>query len=262
MLKTLPWRMIAWGGSVGVLAGLLAVAFELDFPGEICEYNQATKHEDCTTYSFLPFLFIKVAKTLNDYGVAITALATVAIGVFTLTLKLSTDRLWEAGEKSRVLSEETAKRQLRAYIFIHQGEIKLINNDTAIMANILLKNCGATPGYDFKSWTNVRIGAPDEPIFGERKSYAQISIIGPLSDISAPSQFIPITPDERSSINNGAKKIFVWGEAVYRDAFGTSWTFLFKATNGGFVTNTENITGRLLWCGWGLNPAWYEENKS
>jgi hypothetical protein len=54
--------MMAFGCSVGVLAGLLVVAFELDFPGEICEYNQATKHEDCATYSILPFLLIKVAK--------------------------------------------------------------------------------------------------------------------------------------------------------------------------------------------------------
>jgi hypothetical protein len=80
-------------GSLGVLARLLVVAFELDFTGQICEYNQATKHENCTTYSLFPFLFIKVFNTLNYYGVAITALATVAIGVFTLTLKLSTDKL-------------------------------------------------------------------------------------------------------------------------------------------------------------------------
>src|SRR2546430_12146818 len=79
MLKTLQWRMIARGCALGVLAGLLVVAFESDFPGKICEYNQATKYEDCTTYSFFPFLLIKVAKTLNDYGVAIAALATVLL---------------------------------------------------------------------------------------------------------------------------------------------------------------------------------------
>jgi hypothetical protein len=113
MLKTLPWRVMAFGCSVGVLAGLLAVAYELDFQGQgqICEYNQATKHEDCTTYSFLPFLFIKVAKTLNDYGVAITALATVAIGVFTLTLKLSTDKLWKAAKDQIAAAENAAKIQ-------------------------------------------------------------------------------------------------------------------------------------------------------
>ena len=99
---------------MGVLAGLLAVAFESsDFQGEICEYNQATKHEDCTTYSLFPFLLIKVFDTLNYYGVAITALATVFIGVFTLTLKLSTDNLWMAAKDQIAAAENAAKMQSR-----------------------------------------------------------------------------------------------------------------------------------------------------
>ena len=114
MLKTLPWRMIARGCMVGVLAGLLVVAFESsDFQGKICEYNQATKHEDCTTYSLFPFLLIKVLDTLNYYGVAITALATVFIGVFTLTLKLSTDNLWTAAKDQIAAAENAAKMQSR-----------------------------------------------------------------------------------------------------------------------------------------------------
>jgi hypothetical protein len=259
MLKTLPWRMMAWGGAVGVLAGLLAVELEL-VQGQISEYNQATKHEDCTTYSLFPFLLIQVFNTLNYYGVAITALATGAIGIFTLTLKLSTDKLWEAGEKQRRLYEDTAKRQLRAYVFIQHGEIKLINDDTAIMANITLKNFGTTPGYDFKSWANIRIGNPEEAIFGQRKYPAQTSIIGPSADISATSQSIPIAPEERSAINNGIRTIFIWGEATYTDAFGKSRTFVFKDTNGGLeIAVTENSTGRILWRGWGLSPAEYEE---
>src|ERR1700737_1181327 len=128
-MLTLPRRMMAFGCSMGVLAGLLAVAFELDFPGQICEYNQTTKHEDCTTYSLFPFLFIQIAKTLNDYGVAITAVATVAIGIFTLTLKLSTDRLWNAGEKQRRLYEDTAERQLRAYVHITKASFSNLRGD-------------------------------------------------------------------------------------------------------------------------------------
>jgi hypothetical protein len=112
MLKTLPWRMMARGSSIGVLAGLLVVAFESsDFQGEICEYNQATKHEDCTIYSLFPFLLIQICKTLNDYGVAITAVATVFIGIFTLTLKLSTDKLWKAAKDQIAAAENAAKIQ-------------------------------------------------------------------------------------------------------------------------------------------------------
>jgi hypothetical protein len=194
---------------------------------------------------------------------AVTAASTIALAFLTLVLAVGTLFLWLATRRLVRGSEKTAERQLRAYVFIHEGVIKLMNNDTAIMAHITLRNFGATPGYDFKSWTNIRIGNPDEPIFGQRKSPGQTSIIGPLSDISAPSQFIPITPDGRSAINNGIKKILLWGEGAYMDAFGTSWTFVFKDTNGGLeITNTDNSTGRLLWRGWGLTPAGYEEKKN
>jgi hypothetical protein len=114
MLTTIPWRMMARGCSLGVLAGLLVVAFESsDFQGEICEYNQTPKHKDCTTYSLFPFLLIKVFDTINYYGVAITALATVFIGVFTLTLKLSTDNLWTAAKDQIAAAENAAKMQSR-----------------------------------------------------------------------------------------------------------------------------------------------------
>jgi hypothetical protein len=147
MLKTLPWRVMAWGSSIGVLAGFLAVAFEL-VQGQICEYNQADEHEECTTYSLVPFLLIQVGKPLNDYGVAITALATVAIGFFTLTLKLSTDKLWEAGEKQRQLYEETAERQLRAYVGAAWGDVFIQDATHPFQIRPAITNYGLTPAYD------------------------------------------------------------------------------------------------------------------
>ena len=110
MLKTTAQKIV-FGCALGLLAGLLVVALESDFGGQICEYDQATRSEYCTTYRFLPFLLIQLGKTLNDYGVAITALATVAIGAFTLTLKLSTDKLWKAAKDQITAAENAAKIQ-------------------------------------------------------------------------------------------------------------------------------------------------------
>src|SRR5450759_789485 len=91
MLKTTAQKIV-FGCAPGLLVGLLVSAFESDLRGQICEYDQATKNEYCTTYSFLPFLLIQVFKTLNDLGAAITALATVIIAVFTGTLWFSTNK--------------------------------------------------------------------------------------------------------------------------------------------------------------------------
>jgi hypothetical protein len=67
--------------------------------GEICEYNNATHQKDCAPYEFAPFICIKVFNALNDYGPSITALATVAIALFTYTLWKSTT------EQARVTNE-------------------------------------------------------------------------------------------------------------------------------------------------------------
>jgi len=68
---------------------------------EVCEQNEATKQKECTPYNLGPFFLIKIFKALNDYGAAITALATISIALFTFQLKRSTDRLWMAGDEQR-----------------------------------------------------------------------------------------------------------------------------------------------------------------
>src|ERR1700719_3570647 len=179
MLKTLPWRVMAFGCLVGVLSGLLAVTIEL-VQGEICEYNQATEHEECTTYSIVPFLLIQVGKPLNDYGVAITALATVAIGFFTLTLKLSTDKLWEAGETQRRLYEDTAERQLRAYVHITKASFSNLRGDAEFF--IEYKNCGQTPAYRMRSWNIMKkMPYPNDYVFNREESTVTIALgtLGP-----------------------------------------------------------------------------------
>src|SRR5579872_1428290 len=88
MLK-IAWKWVA----ITLVAILIiwAIGYFFDFNREICEYNQEAKNKECALYSLLPFSFIEIAKTLNDYGAAITALATVIVAGFTGTLWRATD---------------------------------------------------------------------------------------------------------------------------------------------------------------------------
>jgi hypothetical protein len=199
---------------------------------------------------------------LESHDKIVAGVSTIFIALFTIVLAVVTLFLWIATRDLVTGAENTAERQLRAYVFVQGGVIKLINNDTAVMAEVTLKNFGQTPGYEFETWTNIKISDPANPPFGGRKPPAQRSIIGPGADIFAPTQFIPITPQERNEINAGTKVIFVWGEAVYRDAFGKQRTFVFRDVNSGLeLANSDNVTGRVLWRGWGLRPhaLGYEE---
>jgi hypothetical protein len=78
---------------------------------QICEANQYTGKESCTPHH-IPYVIVwYVGEWFDKASSVITAFATAAIAYFTLTLKRSTDRLWEAGDKQFGLAKETADRQ-------------------------------------------------------------------------------------------------------------------------------------------------------
>ncbi len=80
---------------------------------EVCKEGAKASEESCPFYRLVPFLVIEVGKILDALSVAITALATIAIAWFTLSLRRSTDKLWDAGERQLALLAETSAAQSR-----------------------------------------------------------------------------------------------------------------------------------------------------
>lgn len=220
---------MAWGCSVGVLAGLLAVAFELAFPGEICEYNQATKHEECTDYSVLLFFFIKVVKTLNDYGVAITGLATVFLTFIT----------WQLVIVARDQSK-TTRAQLRAYIWVAESSINDVVGADYVHPVLKIQNSGQTPATDVIQWANQIFGPyPLGHLIKElpgrlEPEGASKSYLGPGGCLFLePKAQRLYSPQEKAAINAKTGAIYVWGEINYVDAFREDRSTKFILFKGG-----------------------------
>jgi hypothetical protein len=156
------------------------------------------------------------------------------------------------------LMVRTAHRQLRSYVFIRGGEIRLIDSDAALSAIIKVENFGQTPGYAFETWTKIKIGEPSDIPFDWTYGPMQRSVIAPKADFNVPSEKVAITPAIRGAINKGDKVIFVWGRASHTDAFGIRWQFDFRATNG------DGEVAQSGWKGWGLkpHPLGYTETRS
>jgi hypothetical protein len=221
MLK-ITARQIVAGIGTGLLAGLLAVAFESEFQGRICEYNQATKHEDCPTYSLFPFLFIQVCKTLNDYGVAITGIATVFLTFITWRLVIV------ARDQSK-----TTRAQLRAYVFGNGGSISLIDppeGDMQLHVCCRFKNSGQTPAHKARIWTRFEIFDVNAPVFSQSIGLGNF-VIGPGANYES-TLGRAISYAELADIRDERKAIFIWGEIKYVDAFGEDRYFRFYDRNG------------------------------
>src|ERR1700730_12364994 len=99
---------------VGIVLLAVGIAFLILPPyGEYCEQGYAN-NKYCAAYK----VAVSIGSVLETYSGAITAIATAFIGWVPLTLKQATDKLWTASEEQRELSEDTAKRQLRAYLLV------------------------------------------------------------------------------------------------------------------------------------------------
>jgi hypothetical protein len=94
-------KRLFWFGA-GLFA--LGLAFLLLPPySTYCKADDANDYY-CTAYKIV----VALGGLVESYSAAFTALATVAIAAFTLTLKWSTDKLWGAGERQLTHAETQA----------------------------------------------------------------------------------------------------------------------------------------------------------
>jgi hypothetical protein len=145
------------------------------------------------------------------------------IALFTVILGIATWFLWRATKRLVEGAENTAERQLRAYVSNPvAAEIKRFNTATPFI-QLGFKNSGQTPAHNMRIWTRSAVSIyplanpPDPPDGGP----ISMGVIGPNSDfhISIESD-IPVTDDERQRVVAGDAAFYVYGHLAYDDAFG------------------------------------------
>jgi hypothetical protein len=77
---------------------------------EVCEATKESA-KNCASYNVLSYALHKIGTALDSYNGVITAIATAFIAWFTLSLRQSTDRLWDAGERQIKLLADSSVAQ-------------------------------------------------------------------------------------------------------------------------------------------------------
>ena len=139
---------------------------------------------------------------------------------FTIILAFSTIFLWVATRDLVSSAEKTARRQLRAYISVVNGDIELVNGGNGIRAQVKIKNFGQTPAYGASAWAVVRVLEADATGFSMKKGEkpAVHSVMGPSAE-TVVARLAAVSTDDLAAIYDGTKRIFVWGRVEYIDAF-------------------------------------------
>lgn len=159
--------------------------------------------------------------SINWTAEAVTAAGTAALAFLTLTLAAGTLFLWLATRRLVKESEETAERQLRAYIFPENVIVDATHG--VLRYTITFKNCGQTPAYDVTLYTTM--AAAVYPMLEEPKGPATPPTesnghLGPGLSIhchTIPDP--PVTSDEIKAIRAGKAALYLFGKISYTDAF-------------------------------------------
>jgi hypothetical protein len=243
---------VAVGFVLGLALMLLIFLFSSDFAAhyEICEPAN-TGAKDCASYSVLSYALHKVGATLDALNGVITAIATAFIAWFTLSLRQSTDKLWDAGERQlKLLGESSAaqSRDMQASIeaaqksadaamlavgaerawMMHEGLPIIVIKDTSTKSKIIglqatpiWKNMGRSPALG----TNIAVSAAVIPIQLRfppefHRNWQSSRAKPPLG----PNQLMSGAPDimeepQASAILQGKAAWIVYSAIRYQDMF-------------------------------------------
>lgn len=221
-----------------VVGGCFAAGVFIFVPGNYDICNEAGKAQQayCTSHPIVPFLAIKIGRFLDAAGAGITAIATIAIACFTLTLKLATDKLWDAGKEAANAAfdnAETARNQgeflvaaERAYI-VYEGtrgnrneEDYLPDYDYGFTFLNVGKTAGFVTGFELRL---DRFEAPPncKAIIGQDiRPMAQGHTVAASGKWPhAVGERRRITPIDRALREVDGKDLYVFGVVVYKDIF-------------------------------------------
>jgi hypothetical protein len=117
---------------------------------------------------------------------------------------------------------DTAKRELRAYVYVDEAKIVDFDNDKKATVRLKLKNSGRTPAYDLAQ-VAARVTRP----LGDQSPFPTIdgptedgsnTIVNPDGIFVVPVKF-DYDPLQMVAIRNGAVNFYVFGTIWYKDAF-------------------------------------------
>lgn len=140
----------------------------------------------------------------------------------------ATEQSVGAANKEYALAENTAKRELRAYVCIDSSEMRFRTGIPVV--RVVIRNCGQTPAYKTHGWIAVEISDYlPTPVLGKPNDAGiqlSSSVVGPGGTVELEGRPTKrATQTDYSDVASGARTVFAYGFIGYEDAFGDSrWT--------------------------------------
>lgn len=206
---------------------------------ELCaQWKAADAAADSAKWSEFSFWLAAFVGTLTLMAAAAAAYYARLAALYTQAGALEAKKSAATGIEAVNISEDTARKQLRAYVCIE--ECILIEEEDLLFfsAQILIKNYGQTPAYDVKITAKAKtIGSSIFEFFDISVSNTQATeptILGPSAAMTK-SIYNELQIDELTAITTEICNIFIIGIIEYRDIYNSiqSTNFVLRVRNYG-----------------------------
>jgi hypothetical protein len=183
------------------------------------------------------------AKAANDWWLMVFTGGLVVVGATQLiAFSIQARRLKQTIDVMR----DTAISQLRAYVSAPKASIVNLTGKGLSEGHVTLKNSGQTPAYNLMHVGGVVLGTIQEDVDASRfRGNKTVAVLGPGDEYHTTTPAgRELTDADRSALRNGAKRIYVYGDIRYTDAFGCERFTKIQIYEHSFERNLDHLPGR------------------
>lgn len=146
-----------------------------------------------------------------------------------------THRSLQATREALTSQQETARRQLRAYVGVTGAHVSKFG--PVIQAKVTTTNRGQTPAFDVRiSLETIYQLAADVPSLPELPAHYPSLTLNPTEKLHSTRNLArALTPEELALLQQTdcAALIVIFGKVTYRDIFGEEWSCCFASDHSG-----------------------------
>ncbi len=202
--------------------------------------------KDCPSLnSMIKLGLSRIGGFIHEYREEIVAVGTIFIAAFTIILGIATAALYQATRDLVKGDEDTAKRQLRAYVAVKIGPVTNFGPDTEAQITIAFQNYGQTPAIDLRA--NCILFPRQYPL--REKEDLTIPVDQKLIQVTKEGRGVTLHPRDvyfgsvlKREINQGVYqgiksgeiiRLYAFGQVDYKDIFGVlHWTHFCYSFHG------------------------------
>jgi hypothetical protein len=213
---------------------------------------------------------VKYAGLIVLCGLLLFVAALIQIGLFAWQLRLlkragddtgiavkAATKAAIAAEKTLKTTQDTAKKQLRAYLGVIDFGVTVAPGDHGthiFQVFVEVRNTGQTPAHKVVQTITAEIANVDEPmLFPAQVAHQGSHPLAPSAQMTVRYDLYDIAAPELLAIRAGKKVLHVWGNASYLDIYGDTQLLEFRFNNTAKIHSSYGVKENLA--GWKLQQG-------